>query len=193
MVKTLNEQINKKRGFSLAEILISMLIMSVAFMALTKVITQKPKKLMEKTPHGFYECYKTNGVLHEDRTRNNILQPENPDVTNCTFDPPKGVYYVNVHYIGMVPSEGAGAVNKYYNAPEAMFDSQVTFSDPSDILSDIPEEFLTESGSYNYTRNFEQDSNMFKAYLELSHQQSQIYQNWKNTGNAPENALFIAW
>lgn len=173
---------NIKLGFSLAEVLVSMLIMSVMFLALTKIMTQKPKKQMERTPHGYYECYRTaDGTLHEDRTKNNVFVAENTNIQRCEFEPPKGVYYINFHYINS---------NRpvYYNTQQVIFDETAIFNDPSDGTAAIPQSELTYEAA-----NFNNDMNMFKTYLEISHPQSRIYTRWINSNSPPVNALFIAW
>ena len=179
MVKNISRQLNGfKKGFSLAEVLISMLIMSVAFLALTKVVTQKPQKQLENTPHGFYECFKEGGQIYEHRTRNNVAQELNK-VDSCIFEPPKGVYYINIHYIDN---------ESYYNTVETMFDETVTFNEPSKVLDAIP-----EVNSEYIIDHMEDDRPMFKSYLQLSHPSSYIYQNWINSDTPPSDAMFIAW
>lgn len=51
-----------KKGFSLAEALVVMAVVSIFFAAVTKVITTRPKKPKQANLHGYYECYVDGGM-----------------------------------------------------------------------------------------------------------------------------------
>ena len=59
-----NKKTNKK-CFSIAEALVSMLIISIFFIATSKVMTKKQRPDISESPHGFYECYVVNGNLKQ--------------------------------------------------------------------------------------------------------------------------------
>ena len=46
-----------KKGFSLAEALVVMAIISIFFAAASKIITTRPKPPKQVNQHGYYECY----------------------------------------------------------------------------------------------------------------------------------------
>lgn len=172
---------NKKFGFSLVEVLLSMLILSVVFMAMTNVAAHKAKKNLDKSPHGFYECYKIGGTLYEDITRNNAAKEDNENVSSCIFNPPKGAYYVNVHYIGS---------DKYMDTQESMFTERLELTAPEKILDEYDEVLIK---SYKNDEDKMEVQENFKSYLEISHPQSKVLSTWNTTDSIPDNILFIAW
>jgi len=95
MVKHLNKIIHIKRGFSLAEALVSMLILSMFFMATSKIITIKQKDEARVKTTGYYECYEKDGKMYE-KYYNTTLN----EVGKCVFNPPytrpnKVLYSIN--------------------------------------------------------------------------------------------------
>ncbi len=172
---------NKKFGFSLVEVLISMLILSVVFMAMTNVAAHKAKKKLDKSPHGFYECYKIGGTLYEDITRNNAAKEDNENVDSCIFNPPKGAYIVNVYYIDS---------DKYMNTQESMFTEQLELTTPENILNEYDDVLISKNLDDEDRIKVQED---FKSYLEISHPQSKVLSTWNTTGSIPDKILFIAW
>ena len=175
------KQNNKKYGFSLVEVLVSMLILSVVFMAMTNVATHKAKKNLDKSPHGFYECYKVGDTLYEDITRNNAAKEDNENVDSCIFNPPKGAYYVNVHYIGS---------DKYMNVQETMFTEQLVLTSPEKIMDGYDDTLISNCPNEDDKIKVRED---FISYLEISHPQSKVLSTWNTTGSIPDSILFIAW
>ena len=83
MVIKSNKSLHIKRGFSLAEALVSMLILSMFFVATSKIITIKQKDVGRTRSTGYYECYKKDGKLYQ-KYSNSASQ----EVAACTFNPP---------------------------------------------------------------------------------------------------------
>ena len=61
-----------KRGFSLAEALVVMAIISIFFAAATKIITTRPKPKIQVNPHGYFECYKLGGTQYQRSVREQL-------------------------------------------------------------------------------------------------------------------------
>ena len=96
MVIKLNKSLHIKRGFSLAEALVSMLILSMFFMATSKIITIKQKDEANVKTTGYYECYKTSDDKLHQKYSNSSLS----EVATCEFIPPytrpnKVLYSIN--------------------------------------------------------------------------------------------------
>lgn len=92
-----------KLGFSMVELLLLLLFVSLITAALTPVVTKKHFKIPKPTNHGAYLCYvKPNGQLHEVRFSGKALTTKvfDRDVTQCTFEPPQRVSYFHVSAIG---------------------------------------------------------------------------------------------
>lgn len=96
MVIKLNKSLHIKRGFSLADALVSMLILSMFFMATSKIITIKQKDEANVKTTGYYECYKKDGKMYEKYYNGSLKE----NVGSCVFNPPytrpnKVLYSIN--------------------------------------------------------------------------------------------------
>lgn len=103
-----------RKGFSMVELLLLLLFVSLITAALTPVITKKHYKMPRPTSHGAYLCYdKGNGQLHEVRFSGKALTTTvfDRDVDKCTFEPPQKVSYFHVSAIG----GGGGGGDSGYN------------------------------------------------------------------------------
>ena len=84
-----------KKGFSLAEALVVMAIISIFFAAASKIITTKPKVKKQINAHGYYECYDSGG--HKQKyVRDGVASPLQ-SVSVCKFEPPAGIAFFNVN------------------------------------------------------------------------------------------------
>ena len=89
---------NTKCGFSLAEALISMLILSLFFIATSKIMTTKPKAEISENKHGYFECYHDGTNLKQKRSDGSYAgAPIN--VSECSFIPPKGIAFANIYVL----------------------------------------------------------------------------------------------
>ena len=169
---------NKKRGFSLIEALMSMLVISVFFLAATKIITQKPPKEVEIIPHGYFECYYKGGALYT-HTKKGASEVPEARSANCNFQPPTGLNFINVHYI---------SGNTYFNSPEPMFEQRIVLSSPAAITSYNPQYFSDKQTGDSLFK----EAKDFYAYLNGTHSDSKILKMWKQ-GQTPTSALFVSW
>ena len=84
-----------KKGFSLAEALVVMAIISIFFAAASKIITTKPKVKKQINAHGYYECYYLGG--HKQKyVRDGVASPLQ-SVSECKFEPPAGIAFFNIN------------------------------------------------------------------------------------------------
>lgn len=86
-----------KRGFSLAEALVVMAIISVLFAAVAKVITTRPEKPKQTNMHGYFECYVDGGTLKQRYVRNGASTPVESVGSECHFEPISGVAFYNIN------------------------------------------------------------------------------------------------
>ena len=97
---------NKKSGFTLMELMVFLLFLSIVFAAATPIITKRIK-LPQKVYHGRYICYRdSDGVLREARFNSTRMLPSEP-VTECSFTPPKNASMFKIELVGA----GAGGIN----------------------------------------------------------------------------------
>ena len=181
MVAMMNTN-NKKRGFSLTETLVSMLVVSIFFVAASKIITHRPPKEIQTPPHGFFECYYIGGQLYSHSVRGNADEPEHR-TTNCNFQPPLGLSFINVHYISYDDE-------RYFNSVEPLYDRRMELSRPSDIEAYYSQ--YNDEDSNNRTDVYENQIEEFFTYLAKTHPRSKIYEQY-NDGDLSSNALFISW
>ena len=170
---------NKKNGFSLAEMMISMLIISLFFVAATKLITHKKPQEELKQPHGFFECYYSGGRLYT-HTMQGQTETSAVAAPNCNVDLRSDIKFINIHYING---------NTYFNTQEPFFEKSLKLSNPTDLQTYYYKQYFdgTETNTDVYHSKDE-----FKAYLAKSHPQSNIYKQWVG-GASPQIVLFISW
>ena len=179
-----------KKGFSIAEALVSMLVVSVFFLATSKVMTQKQPRETQETIHGFYECY----VKNEDgekklKQRRAIEQSSPPEqsVTQCELDPPSGIAFAIIYAIAGTADDPMEGKNKIYRAVEPQFNKTFTIASDeklrtfhSDFLMDV------QADSLDWTD--------VQKFLELSYPHSGLLEMMKNGEYDPQDpALFVGW
>ena len=172
-------------GFSLAEVLIAMLIMSVFYVATTKVMTTKQKPQIQEYPHGYYECY-DNGGLTEHRVDLGRTSIQPRLVTDCNFNAPTGLPVFNI-YIA-IPGVGL------YSTPEAQVndDDNMVFANPR-ALVDIYAEAVPDIMQI-MNENKQEKFAQFRTYLMNSHPQSVLAQNWAaENPEPPYPVVFVVW
>ena len=167
---------NKKFGFTLAEVLISMLIMSVFFVAFSKVITQKQPTEFQKSPHGYYECYLISSGGAVKQHGSDSLGKNYTSIGKCVFDPPQNVRIYNIHYV---------SYNSYYHFSQSMFNEPLNMSSPDEFIT------MFDPG---YLEQLQGDIRVFYRYLENSYRSSDLYQYLNlHSQQGPASGLFIAW
>ena len=160
-----------KNGFSLMEALISMLIISIFFVASTKVMTTKQKDPPMRNPHGYYECYKlANGVVYE-HTNNSDPVTIN-SLNDCSIQPPQGAAFVNLHY--------RGSSGSYYTRMVPYTSNALSLEDVKDILD-----------TRNPSDNPYKQSNLqnFREYLQQSHSKAKMLEKFSSL----KEGMFVAW
>ena len=95
------------RGFSLSELMIIMLLVSLILAASVPLITKKHLKLpFGNVEHGTYICYyDDDGELHEARyaskfgISNEVFNRKVPDGKSCVFNPPAKASYFQIYIL----------------------------------------------------------------------------------------------
>ena len=154
----------KKRAFTLIEIMLLLLVLSLIFASATSVITRKHKLKPRRTVHGQYICYRDiDDNLHElmfsgksvllDRS-----QAEDPTFTQCEFDAPASAPYL---YVQLMGGGGAGGnanhqvgtgINSYrtINFPEGLNKSSyIDFLNAATTTGLTSDYIHTAAPSYN--------------------------------------------
>lgn len=149
----MNMQNKNRLGFTLIEVMLLLLVVSLIFASSTSVITRKHKLKPRRTVHGQYICYRNrdDGNLHEImysgrsmlRDRNQTLDPT---FTQCSFEAPKAAPYLYVQVIG---GGGAGG-NANHSSSNYYYSSN--YNTPSATINGT-----TESGIINLMKE-EEDS-----------------------------------
>lgn len=163
---------NIKTGFSLVEVLVSMLLMSIFFLATTKVITVKQTGDKVEVAHGYYECYYSSGWYEHRLEGASEKAPKS--VSTCTFFPPKGTPMVQVYVVS------GGSI---YKTLQTVFNDEgvaISVSQMKDIISNMDEDTVNSSQSD------------FASYLEHTNTSSEVYKYYKSSGSFP-NAVYISW
>lgn len=103
----------KKSGFTLVELMIFFVFVSLLLAAAAPMITKRVKDLPRRFNHGMYMCYRdTDGTLTQkfyNSTRE--LTEESGTVTQCTFTPPKKAGLFKVELFGA----GAGGYTYHHH------------------------------------------------------------------------------
>ena len=159
--------VNKvKDGFSLVEALISMLIISLFFVASTKVMTTKQKDPPMRAPHGYYECYKRLGLWYEHSSSSEEKQISSSDL--CGVTPPVGAANINLHMF---------TGSRYYHQIKPYVTNKITYE------PDIFEEFTNAEDSNAGNKDD------LKNYLKIAHPGANVSKNI----NSIQQCLFVAW
>lgn len=101
------EQYDLKKAFTLIEVMLLLVVLSLVFASSTTIITRKHKLKPRRSVHGTYICYRNrdDGLLHEIMYSGKSLlyennQTINPAFTECRFEAPKTASYLYVQIIG---------------------------------------------------------------------------------------------
>lgn len=127
---------NKKEGFSLAESLVVMLILSVFLAASSKVITQKKEEPQVSNQHGQFECWKS-GSHYYKHIIDGVIS-ETVTGTSCKFKPRvnAAIYHLYVIY---------GNKNGYYmeSIPNITSELSITLNNNTTTLTNSDNKTLT--------------------------------------------------
>jgi len=105
----------KKQGFSLVELMIFMLFITLIIAASAPMISRRFSEVPSRAVHGIYMCYRNeDNVLYQARYNSTRKVYDNPVDENagevCSFEPPKKAAFFKVQVIG----GGSGGYN-YWN------------------------------------------------------------------------------
>lgn len=172
-----------KKGFSLAEALVVMAIISIFFAAAGKIMTQKPKPIKQQNPHGYFECYLDGGTLKQSSAiEEAATDPVVAEGGACKFEPPKGVAFFNVNTYGRAfYSDFEPNVNNTINIK---INTASTTDDFITIYKDS-KTFVIKAADALST-NFRNEQESAEVYFEAIHPKSQIY----NNGNVRTGIMF---
>ena len=174
---------NKKFGFSLFEALVSMLILSIFFLASTKVITQKQKTEVQRNPHGYYECYIVNGAMWHRRVVGSSASAA-VRTNTCTFVPPSGITFVNLHCF-----DG----ERYYNGQQLIMNDTLNLGSPLQFYNENTQGAFNDTDQNPTPAQKIEAVNEFKTYLKISHPDSRLYKIWTEQHIQPTAAMMVAW
>ena len=156
-----------KKGFSLAEALVVMAIISIFFAAASKIITTKPKIKKQINAHGYYECYYSGG--HKQKyVRDGVASPLE-SVSECKFEPPAGIAFFDIN-----------SYNPCYTSFQPNINNVLTISLIGNITIQSETKITTLSSNTDCS-----DIQMFFSTL---YPKSEIYNN-----GAILKGIFISW
>lgn len=130
----------KKKGFSMVEIMLLLLFVSLITAALTPVVTKKHFKMPRPASHGAYMCYDVGGgQLHEVRFSGKALTTKvfDRNVAQCKFEPPEKVSYFHVSAIG---GGGGGGDSGYEGGAYLTLGPYIEQLDPIGITATMADE-----------------------------------------------------
>lgn len=145
-----SKQYDIKKAFTLIEVMLLLVVLSLVFASSTTIITRKHKLKPRRSVHGTYICYRNNddGLLHEIMYSGKSLifennQTVNPAFTECKFEAPKNASYLYVQLIG---GGGAGG-----NANQNV-DTEDVWTGLNDTTTGVNRQVLTRcpDGKYSY-------------------------------------------
>lgn len=167
-----------KRGFSLAEALVVMAIISIFFAAATKIITTRPKPKIQVNPHGYFECYKLGGTQYQRSVREQ-LEIENKAASPCTFIPPAGIAFFGLN------TYGPGGL--YHSSFEPNINNALKITVGTNSIT-----FQSDTQSYVLNADDTADNNdteyNAKLFFEAIYSDSMIY-----NGGAYNEGIMISW
>ena len=186
MVKNIIKKSNKT-GFTLAEALVSMLILSLFFVATAKVVTTKQPRGKIAIVHGFYECYYEDGNHKETISDGgNIKKKE--DVNECVFTPSNRLPNANLYYINTEKNHYYTTLHPYLNPKEEKDFGTLNSFDPNMYFQKEEKyENSTEETETETENKIEELGN----YLINAYPNSVVAQKLKDGNNV--TAIFIAW
>ena len=164
-----------------------MLVMSIFFVASSKIITTKPKKEVQLSRHGYFECLiDHSGILKQKRSDGSYtgeLIRVNDGV--CTFAPPSGIAFVVIYALNG---------GRFFTWTEPQFNSD---------SGDDKEIKIRDNELYNFQTNMdfqEEDpsggnDNMapLKNFFQSSYPSSSIYEELEKYPGYQGPAVFIGW
>ena len=172
---------NKKFGFSLAEALVSMLILSVFFVATSKIITTKPKQEVQSNKHGYFECYYDGEQLKQKRSDGSYAGEPVAVSSACYMTPPAGIDFVIIYALNN---------GRFYNCQEPQFSGDNGSDEVKITDSDLRhfQDYMEDAG------DGDTDMNILANFFAMSYPSSSIYEKLRTSNNEYIGpAVFICW
>lgn len=129
-----------KNAFSMVELMLLLLFVSLITAALMPVVTKKHFKIPKPASHGAYLCYDAGGgQLHEVRYSGKALTTVvfDRNVAQCKFEPPEKVSYFHVSAIG---GGGGGGDSGYSGGMYTTMGPYIEQLSPIDITREMVDE-----------------------------------------------------
>ena len=147
-------------GFSMAEMLVVMLIMSFIAIGVPAIHFKKTELKTKRSLHGRYECYYDGETLKEYYINEEGAATGPNEVEECTFSPPRNAVYFLIHAVGGGggASDVSGSISVNPKTENSTFRSPNDFPEwlrevqglgkLPDVTSVPPEYNATRSGSH---------------------------------------------
>ncbi len=181
----------KNKAFSVAEMLIVMLILSIVIISMTPIAVRRVVKNPANPDHGSFECYWDGGRLRQ-VTRNesgeiisNTLHAAG--TKSCTFTPARGAMFFTVNAVGG-GSPGAGVTAAFNELPAGHYDSSLGLYGDKGV--DYVNDFFKHNGLIINT-----DSNNTVNYDEMplySASDSNNPRNWLKSYGVPMRGILTS-
>ena len=180
-----------KAAFSLAEVLVAMLVMSVFFLATTKVISVKQKDELQSYPHGYYECIGSGSSYKVHRVEGGAQTIPSANASTCEFTPARNIPVYNIYIL----SKTEGLYKQ--SEPQLTDDETLTFKGAQGLLNsyiDIYNEEGSTTVQDQMKNNYDNgEFAQFKDYLTINYSDSLLIKTYWTGANPKSDAVFIAW
>ena len=125
----MNKKTKTYRGFSMVEMMLLLIIVSLMLASGVTVISKKHVKVPRLSSHGAYICYEKNGVLHQEKYLgiglDNKIMDEDTD--QCVFEPPARASYLHIQATG---GGGGGGASGYKGGTLFTYESKTEVISP---------------------------------------------------------------
>lgn len=190
----LHELKNKnKKAFTLVEIMLLMVVLSLIMASSVAVITRKHKMKPRRAVHGLYICYydmhrDASGVMQKDGKHEVLISGKSTvkdaPVSKCMFSIPRTASYINVRMVG-----GGGAGGNAYYAPK-----EVQIEDTTkdiNMLADYTEydySYSTPPKKAKITDGSASDDNAYDENVDMGVSEDYVSKKWQKTDELATNS-----
>ena len=167
-----------------------MLVLSLFFMATSKIISTRPKSEKITNKHGYFECYMNGGrVMQKLSLENAAATPEAAPNNTCSFVPPKGISFVVIHAFN-----NSSGQRRFYTYTDPIVDGDsynggdkvtISYNDLRRFHELLDENEGEENGN--------DQINEFTNFLGMSHPSSSLYGILKTNNAYVGPAVFFGW
>ncbi len=186
---------NHKKGFSLAEILVSMLILSLFFLAGAKVFTRKEKTEVMKKVHGFYECYWNGNQLYQAMSKFGSRPTPIPVNGSCVFATTKNNSLFDITIL--FPNQGGVYYDQQFiNTDMATITPPRIGNNPQGCVtvSQAQQQCISQEDDPNVHKTNEMSYEMVRNNLELNSKNANVLTDEVRAGDRNrDGAIIISW